>query len=106
MPTGPVARAPPDAAPALGFARPEGKSAPHTTGRDRTVLPAEFRAAHESLAGSTDSIVLTVVRSDRFALRSARGRPPTWFSGSRRPATCRIVHHHCARQSSQSDYSG
>src|SRR5262249_48625790 len=63
MRVGLAARAPPDAAPASGSALLAGRSAPHTIAHAQTESPAEFRAAHGSLADSTASIVPTAARS-------------------------------------------
>src|SRR5216683_6291322 len=101
-----AARARPDATPASDFARPAGKSAPHTTERARTESQAGPRAARASLADSTASIVRKAARSDRFAPRFAAVRRPAWFWESCRPPTYRTVRRRYARQSSQSDYSG
>jgi hypothetical protein len=105
-PADPAARARPDATPASDCARPAGKSAPHTTAPARSESPAGPRAARASLADSTASIVRKAARSDRFAPRFAAVRRPAWFWESCRPPTYRIVRRRCARQSSQSDYSG
>src|ERR1700694_3815205 len=101
-----AARARPAETPAPDPAPPAGKSVPHTIARARTESPAGPRAARASLADSTASIVRKAARSDRFAPRFAAVRRQAWFWESCTPPTYRIVRRRCARQSSQSDYSG
>src|SRR5207249_11352479 len=101
-----AARARLDATPASDSARPAGKSVPRTTARARTESPARPRAARASPADSTASIARKAARSDRFAPRFAVVRRQVWFWESCRLRTYRIVRRRCARQSSQSDYSG
>src|SRR6266853_317191 len=101
-----VPRARLDATRALDSARLAGKSVPRTTTRVRMELPTRLRAARVSLADSTASIVRKAARSDQCALRFAGVRRQVSFWGNCRPPTYRIVRRRCARQSSQSDYSG
>src|ERR1700692_4650275 len=66
-----VARAPPDATRASGFARPANKSVPHRIARVQLESPAMPRAARANPADSTASIVRKAVHSDQFAPRFA-----------------------------------
>src|SRR5690349_7352164 len=106
MRAGLAARALPDVAPAWGSAQLAGRSAPHTIAHAHTESPTGSRAARGNLADSTTSIAPTAAGSDRFALLSGAARRPASFSGSRKQPIYRIARHHCARQSSQSNYYG